>query len=85
MQRKLSNEEYFKRKNFLNKINSIRSHIKRNMDELKELAEMKKSIKITDYTKEDFKTSGSNTSQQEIIVCVKSLSWNKKFMIIPLN
>ena len=32
MQRKLSNEEYFKRKNFLNKINSIRSHIKRNMD-----------------------------------------------------
>ena len=51
MQRKLSDEEYFKRKNFLNKINSIRSHIKRNMDELKELAEMKKSIKITDYTK----------------------------------
>jgi len=35
MQRKLSNEEYYKRKNFLNKINSIRSHIKRNMDELK--------------------------------------------------
>ena len=64
MQRKLSNEEYYKRKNFLNKINSIRSHIKRNMDELKELAEMKKSIKITDYTKEDFKTSGSNVSQQ---------------------
>ena len=66
MQRKLSNEEYYKRKNFLNKINSIRSHIKRNMDELKELAEMKKSIKITDYTKEDFKTSGSNVSQQII-------------------
>ena len=69
MQRKLSNEEYYKRKIFLNKINSIRSHIKRNMDELKELAEMKKSIKITDYTKEDFKTSGINVSQQEIIVC----------------